>query len=124
MKTLLHLALSLTLIFSCTTQAQETEHYKRVDNTTWDQAISEAGDDAQIIDVRTPGEYDNGTLENAVNIDFMGDGFMEKMGDLDKSQTVFIFCQSGGRSAKACKKLEAAGFEDIIELKGGYSGYN
>ena len=38
---------------------------------------------------------------------------------LDKSKPVFVYCKSGGRSAKASAKLEELGFKTIIQLEGG-----
>ncbi len=77
---------------------------------------------AQVIDVRTPKEYKEGTILNAVNIDFLDERFSKNIEQLDKKQPVYIFCQSGKRSAAAAEKLQEAGFE-VIELAGGYKAW-
>ncbi len=79
--------------------------------------------DAVIVDVRTPVEYIGGHLENAQNIDWRGNDFEVKTGKIDKSKPVFIYCQSGGRSASAVSKLREDGWKEVYELEGGISSW-
>ena len=76
-----------------------------------------------VLDVRTPSEYRNGHLKDAVLIDFMAKDFEEKVKGLDKSKTYLVHCQVGGRSAKACTKLDKLGFTNVINLEGGYKAW-
>ena len=79
----------------------------------------------QLIDVRTPAEFSDGAIEGAKNIDFHGADFLKKMTTgLDKNQTVFVYCKSGGRSGKACQKLSESGFVKIYDLSGGYTAWS
>ncbi len=48
--------------------------------------------------VRTPGEFRNGHLKSAMNIDWNADDFTEKAKALDKDKPVFVYCMSGPRS--------------------------
>lgn len=76
----------------------------------------------QLIDVRTPEEYQTEHLKNAVNINFVDDDFKEKISKLNKKNPVFIHCAAGvleGRSNKTAKLLEELGFNEIYELEGG-----
>ena len=73
------------------------------------------------IDVRTPAEYGSAHAEGASNHP------MESL-DLNnlpfsKSDEVHVICQSGGRSMKVCQKLEAAGFEKVVNVEGGTSAW-
>ncbi len=77
----------------------------------------------QLVDVRTPGEYQGGTIENAVNIDFLSSDFKTKIAELDTSKKTAIFCKSGGRSSKAGGMMEEMGFETVVDLSGGYSSW-
>lgn len=77
----------------------------------------------QLVDVRTPKEFSEGAIKNADNIDFLVDGFVEKFADYDKSEPIYIYCRSGHRSGQAAKKLSKAGFENVVDLKGGYLGW-
>lgn len=79
--------------------------------------------DVQLIDVRTAGEYSRGTIREAVNIDYNSKEFEDLISKLDKTKPTLIFCQSGGRSARALQKFKAIGFEYVLELEGGYGGW-
>ena len=78
-------------------------------------------EDMQLVDVRTPSEYNEGHVPNAKNIDFWGENFDAKIDELDKTKPIIVYCKSGGRSAKCASKLAAKGFEKIYDLKGGFS---
>jgi rhodanese-related sulfurtransferase len=78
-------------------------------------------EDVQLVDVRTPEEYNTRHIENAQNIDFRSATFDEDITKLDKTKPVVLYCKSGGRSAKCVQKMKEAGFEKIYELKGGIS---
>ncbi|WP_452227828.1 rhodanese-like domain-containing protein [Lacinutrix sp. MEBiC02404] len=78
----------------------------------------------QLIDVRTPREYETGHISEAINIDFYANNFSLEFNKLNKDQAVYIYCRSGRRSSKASKKLEAMGFTEIYDLKGGILNYN
>lgn len=74
----------------------------------------------QLIDVRTPKEYDNGYIQPAKNIDFHSRDFLEKASQYNKLEPIYVYCRSGVRSGKASKLLVKAGFEQVFDLKGGY----
>ena len=78
----------------------------------------------QLIDVRTPGEYQSGHLEGAKNIDFYSKDFAQQMAKLDKNKTVAVYCAVGGRSASAVDKLKSLGFSKIYDLDGGIRGWS
>ena len=75
--------------------------------------------DVQLLDVRTAGEYAEGHLRGSVNIDVMGNQFLEKIDDLDPSKPVCVYCRSGQRSTNAGNQLIDAGFTEVYNLKGG-----
>ena len=77
-----------------------------------------------VLDVRTPEEYKDGHLPNAVNVDFNGDQFDKQILALDKSQPVIVYCQAGGRSKKATDFMMGSGFKQVYELAGGYNNWN
>jgi len=76
-------------------------------------------EDKYFIDVRTPGEYDAGHIEGAVNWNFYAPDFQSKFQDLDKNKAVYVYCRSGGRSGKAARQLQRMGFKKVVDLKGG-----
>jgi len=76
-------------------------------------------ENVQLIDVRTPKEFNGGYIENAQNINFLSSTFSENIKKLDKEKPVIVYCRSGKRSAKSVKKLFEAGFTEIYDLEGG-----
>lgn len=74
---------------------------------------------APIIDVRTPEEFSKGHLQNAQNINVYGNDFATEISKLDKSNPVFVYCLSGGRSAEAASQMRSDGFKEVYELEGG-----
>jgi len=77
----------------------------------------------QLIDVRTPREFEKGNIAGSKMINFKDRTFAEEMAKLDKSRPLFIYCQAGGRSLKACNQAVTDGFTEIYELKGGYGDW-
>ncbi len=75
--------------------------------------------DIQIVDVRTAGEYESGHLSGALNIDYNGNDFEQKILTLDKSKPTYIYCLSGGRSASAMAFMVKNGFRNVYNMKGG-----
>lgn len=78
-------------------------------------------EDVQLVDVRTPKEYNEIRIANSQNIDFNSPTFDEDVTKLDKNKPVILYCKSGRRSAKCAKKLKDAGFEKVYDLEGGIS---
>ncbi|MEX0288838.1 MAG: rhodanese-like domain-containing protein [Flavobacteriaceae bacterium] len=72
-----------------------------------------------LIDVRTPGEYAKGHMDNALNINWFDANFTDRFKDFDKEKPIYLYCQKGGRSAKAAKVLDSLGYE-VVNLSGGY----
>lgn len=75
-----------------------------------------------LVDVRTPGEFQSGSIRGARNIDFMSAGFMERFQQLDKNKEYFLFCRSGARSGNACHMLAKEGYK-VYNLSGGIGAW-
>ena len=105
--------------FMNTAKGQSSEHVTIVDSKTFKTAIAQ--DNAQLVDVRTSEEFEEGTIGKAENIDFFDkENFKSEFSKFDKSEPIYIFCRSGNRSQKAAHRLVDMGFENIIDLEGGY----
>ena len=90
-----------------------------LDKTAYADAILKGG--VQLVDVRTPKEYDDGHIRNAVNIDYYNtQEFLKSFEKLKRDKPLYIYCRSGARSLKAAQKLVDMGFMEIYDLKGGY----
>ncbi|MGB0579952.1 MAG: rhodanese-like domain-containing protein [Limisphaerales bacterium] len=76
-----------------------------------------------VIDVRTPGEFSEGHIPGAKNIDYRSRDFKKKIGKLDKSKEYLVHCRSGGRSAAASKIMVGMGFKLVYDLADGMMGW-
>ncbi|MBX7094011.1 MAG: rhodanese-like domain-containing protein [Flavobacteriales bacterium] len=76
-----------------------------------------------VLDVRTAEEVAEGHLANSINIDINGSDFESKINELDKQAPVYVYCRSGGRSARAADILKANGFSTIVNLDGGITAW-
>jgi thioredoxin 1 len=83
----------------------------------------EVTEKAIILDVRTPEEYQDGHLANAVNMNWNDDAFDKQIKTLDKNSPVFVYCYGGGRSSSAAKELRKQGFTNVYDLKGGMEAW-
>jgi sulfur-carrier protein adenylyltransferase/sulfurtransferase len=75
------------------------------------------GDDFDLIDVREPHEWEIGRIEGARLTPLSS--FAEAFPTLDSARDLVVYCKSGGRSAKAVRQLQAAGFRRVWNLAGG-----
>jgi rhodanese-related sulfurtransferase len=78
---------------------------------------------AQLIDVRTAGEYASGHLKGARNLDWTNGQLQAGMATLDKQAPVLVYCASGRRSAAAREALLQASFKDVTDLAGGIQAW-
>ena len=74
---------------------------------------------AQLLDVRTPNEWNAGKIASSKCVNFMDADFKQQVEKLDKNKPVFVYCAAGGRSTKASQVLKEAGFKLIYNLQGG-----
>lgn len=77
----------------------------------------------QLVDVRTPGEIQQGKIADAMEMNFHDANFQNQLESLDKEKPVLMYCAAGGRSAKAVQMMKSMGFKEIYELDGGYNAW-
>ncbi|CAN5331493.1 hypothetical protein BH10ACI2_BH10ACI2_02860 [soil metagenome] len=88
---------------------------KEISPTEAQSAVSKAY--SQFIDVRTPDEYAGGHAARAVNIPL--DTLTANIDKLEKSEPVYLICETGNRSKKAATMLKDAGFNNVLSITGG-----
>ena len=76
-----------------------------------------------ILDVRTPGEYENGCLQGALNIDIQNSNFKQTIQHLDRSRIYLVYCKSGIRSEEAITIMSKFGFENVFHMFEGMDGW-
>jgi rhodanese-related sulfurtransferase len=74
-----------------------------------------------LIDVRTPGEFAEGNIVNALNIDVQSSSFDSQIAQLDPTKTYALYCRSGNRSGIAAEKMADAGFTSIYNATVGFT---
>lgn len=78
-----------------------------------------SNDSVQLVDVRTPEEFEEGHIAGARNINVFDSDFVDEAEKaLDKSRPVAVYCRSGKRSADAARELTENGF-NVTNLEGG-----
>jgi len=82
-------------------------------------ALEAAGPNFQLVDVRTPGEWADGTLQNAQKINWNDQAFDKNIQALNKTQAVYVYCRSGARSGRAMARMQSLGFTEVYNLNGG-----
>ncbi|MBL4710184.1 MAG: rhodanese-like domain-containing protein [Flavobacteriales bacterium] len=122
--TILYLASCNSSKHSDTIETKATENGFLLLSTNEFEVKLNSESNSQLIDVRTASEFDLGSIENAKNFDILDGTFQNQLSTLDKSKTVFVFCAKGGRSNKASNLLQQAGFNSVIDLKGGYTAWS
>ena len=76
--------------------------------------------DAYFLDVRMPEDFAVGHLEKAVNIPL--GALRARANEVPKDRPVYITCKTGLTSYTACKILQNMGFDNVINVSGGFIG--
>ena len=73
--------------------------------------------DLFLLDVRTPGEYQQARLDGARLIPI--DQFVKRFAEVPKDRPVLVYCAVGSRSAQVVNYLARQGYPEIYNLSGG-----
>jgi len=111
------------LLLACNTNTQNTQVYQRQDAETFNKTIQDLPG-AQLIDVRTPAEFENSHIEGATNINVESSDFNSQIKKLDKDLPTLVYCRSGHRSSMATDEMKKKGFSKIYELNKGMNEWN
>jgi len=74
---------------------------------------------ATLLDVRTRGEYANGHIDNAGQLNFYSLDFRQKLLLLPRDKPVYLYCNTGYRSQKAAEILIENGYNQVYNLEHG-----
>lgn len=117
-----HWILSILAVLGLCSSCQSQDGITTLEPKQFAEAVK-ADSNAVLLDVRTPGEYADGHLEGAGNLDFRNAAaFDEGLMKLSKAPTYYVYCRSGRRSMAACKKMKADGFK-VIDMTGGITAW-
>ncbi|MDD5190604.1 MAG: rhodanese-like domain-containing protein [Dehalococcoidales bacterium] len=76
-----------------------------------------------ILDVRTPTEFAEGHMANAINVDQEAADFTDKIQALDKTRTYLVYCRSGRRSQLATEAMIGKGFTRVYNMLNGMNDW-
>lgn len=110
-------AILFSCFLSCTAQDKT-----QLDVNEFEKGIT-SGEKIQLLDVRTPGEYQSGHIKNALLANWNdAKEFDRRISFMEKNTPVYIYCLSGGRSRAAADKMRSLGF-NVLELRGGINAW-
>ena len=82
--------------------------------------VAQRDPSAPLLDVRTPAEFAEGHLADAVNVDVMAPDFRQRVSEMDLPDgPVYLYCRSGNRSGQATEILHELGHTGAVNV-GGY----
>jgi rhodanese-related sulfurtransferase len=99
---------------------------------TPDEAAALLAEGWHYVDVRSIPEFDQGHPRGAYNVPFQHQQGSQMIPNPDflrvfaatfgKDERLVLGCRSGGRSLRAAEALEAAGFTNLVDMRGGFGG--
>ncbi len=84
--------------------------------------VGSLGNDLFLLDVRTEGEFQRGTVKGAINIPL--DDLRKRIGEIPKEKKIAVYCGVGIRSYAAGRILRQSGYDEVYNLSGGYTTYS
>lgn len=115
MQKLTILFFSILFLIAC---GQNKSGYLSMDAIQFNQKL-ENTKNVQLIDVRTPEEFANSKIGDAINLNYYDSDFEAQLKKLDTNKPLFVYCKSGGRSSGAVAQILDLGFTEVYELQGG-----
>ena len=116
MKILPHLFLSLLFLAGCAA-SPENPAYRQIGMAEAVE-IMQTESNYVILDVRTPEEFAERHIPNAINLpnETIGTGEIPELPE--KDQLLLVYCRSGNRSKQASRKLASLGYTNVVEFGG------
>lgn len=87
--------------------------------------LSEADGSVELIDVRTPLEFRevHANIARNVPLDILDPNELITQRNGSSGKPLYVICNSGNRSEKACKKFLACGFDGVVNVEGGTTAW-
>jgi rhodanese-related sulfurtransferase len=93
-------------------------YQKKIVKTVTEEEFRAGYRKAQLIDVREPNEFEAGHVLGARNIPMSQ--LRMRLKEIRPDLPVYLYCQSGMRSARAAQFLYKKGYKDLTQLQGGF----
>ena len=98
---------------------EDSEPAERLGPADFDRRRSDS--DVQLVDVRHPGEYSDGTIPGASSLPVAQ--LLDRLRELDPARPTLVFCAGGYRSSVAASLMRGRGFTDVADLIGGIGAW-
>ncbi len=107
------------ILIGCKSQPKRTPHMKNISAGVAHNLILQQQQNTQfkLIDVRTIEEYHSGHIAGSINIDWKKS--KDQLLNLNKNDTILLYCRSGRRSLLAMKYLKENGYSYLFQMDGG-----
>ena len=118
-RSLFVLVLALSVFVTACSSDTTTQSIELVSPTEAAQVIADDPAGLVVLDIRTPQEFNEARLADAVMVDFYAEDFAAQLETLDKDVPYVMYCNSGNRSSDAVKTMKDLGFVEVYEIDGG-----
>lgn len=85
------------------------------------QIDSDVFETALFVDTRDAGQFEEGTIPGAVNIEWRE--VLDRIDDIPEDRMTILFCNTGSLSAQAAFALRVAGRSNVVVLQNGFTGW-
>ncbi len=102
-----------------TTAGKELDTIESISAETFAERFKNGAEQLVVKDVRKQSEYLAQHVPDAMNIPLAG--LSENMSEFSKNETNYIHCAGGYRSMIACSILKSRGFDNIVDIAGGFA---
>ena len=119
MKRILSFALSYFFLF---TACGQNPNVKQVNSIKFEKLIKDST--GTLLDVRTLGEFKNGHIKEAGQLNYYALDFRQKLLLLSKDQPIYLYCNTGYRSQRAAEILVKNGYKEVYNLEHGILEWN
>ena len=114
---------SITLVIALLTQFAWAQKITFIQSTSVD-SLRKKNPQAVVLDVRTPGEFSQGHIPGAINMDVNNPDSDRQYNMLDKQKTYVVVCRTKNRSGVVSNKLVSNGFTNVYQVVDGMVGWN
>jgi rhodanese-related sulfurtransferase len=76
-----------------------------------------------VIDIRRPGEYEEGHVPGALYLGIMQDDFLQRLRELPRDDNYIIICWHGNTSRSVVFNMMREGFSSVCDVAGGYDAW-
>ena len=115
------LSLVLSYFFFFTVRGQNPD-VKQVNSIEFKKIIKDSS--GTLLDVRTLGEFKNGHIKEAGQLNYYALDFRKKLLLLPKNQPIYLYCNTGYRSQRAAQILVENGYKSVYNLEYGIMEWN